>query len=87
MTPHLKVYLKHFDYKPGEFIPCEICNSQACDIHHVNGRLGDKNNVDNLMAVCRDCHNKIHNTILFSREQVQEIHNSFLRTNKLYLFR
>jgi hypothetical protein len=87
MTPHAKIYMKHFDYKSDEFIPCEICNNKSVDIHHIHGRGKDKNVIENLMALCRDCHNKIHNTSEYSKFQIQEIHNNFLITNKLYIFR
>lgn len=87
MTKHCKIYMNHFDYKADEFIPCEICNSRSVDIHHINGRGMGKNVIENLMSLCRICHNEIHNTVKFTRQQVQEIHNNFLTGNKLYFFR
>lgn len=49
-------------YTPGEFIPCEVCESKAVDIHHIEARgMGgsrDKDHVQNLMALCRDCHER-----------------------------
>jgi len=87
MTEHCKIYMKHFDYKGDEFIPCEICNNRSADIHHITGRGRDKNVIENLMGLCRTCHNEIHNTVKFNRQQVQEIHDNFLISNKIYLFR
>jgi 5-methylcytosine-specific restriction endonuclease McrA len=57
---HTKIYLNHFKYTIADFIPCEICGKQAIDIHHIKSRgIGgskDKDTIENLMAVCRDCH-------------------------------
>ena len=75
MKNHVKVYLNHFDLL-GEFIPCEICGSKAVDIHHVKGRGKGKDVIENLMALCRDCHNKAHSTI--SKNEVQDMHNKYL---------
>ena len=59
MKKHTKIYLKYFDYIGSEFIPCECCGSKAVDIHHIECRgMGgsEKDNINNLMAVCRKCH-------------------------------
>jgi len=51
-----------FGYDTGDFIPCECCGKKAVDINHINARgmggnpSGDKDHIENLMAVCRDCH-------------------------------
>jgi hypothetical protein len=62
MKAHTKIYLDYFEYTPDEFIPCEVCNSKAVDIHHIECRgMGGsklKNDIKNLMAVCRECHIK-----------------------------
>jgi len=45
----------------SDFIPCEMCGSEAVDIHHLQARkLGGSKCMDfveNLCALCRDCHN------------------------------
>lgn len=45
----------------SDFIPCEICEAPAVDIHHIHcrgmGGSKDKDVIENLMAVCRHCHN------------------------------
>ncbi|QDP57725.1 MAG: hypothetical protein Unbinned6486contig1001_40 [Prokaryotic dsDNA virus sp.] len=59
MRKHTKIYIKYFDYIADDFIPCEICNSKAVDIHHIKSRgMGgsNKDKIENLMAVCRKCH-------------------------------
>lgn len=64
MKPHVKIYHQHFGITPGDFIPCEIisCRNEATDIHHIKckGMGGSKKHdfIDNLMALCRDCHHK-----------------------------
>jgi 5-methylcytosine-specific restriction endonuclease McrA len=57
---HTKIYMAHFGYGPEEFIPCEVCGLRAVDIHHIEARgMGgskEKDNIQNLMALCRECH-------------------------------
>ncbi len=45
---------------------CEIggvgCTKKATDLHHLLGRIGKLlTDVNNFSAVCRNCHDKIHN--------------------------
>jgi hypothetical protein len=60
MRKHTQIYLQGMGYKNSDFIPCEVCGRQAVDIHHIKARgMGgskDKDEIDNLMAVCRSCH-------------------------------
>jgi len=60
MKSHTKIYFKYFGYDVTSFIPCEICQKMANDIHHIHARGmgGSKkmDNIENLMAVCRECH-------------------------------
>jgi 5-methylcytosine-specific restriction endonuclease McrA len=57
---HTKVYLKGMGYSTTDFIPCEVCQAQAQDIHHIEprGMGGSKiaDTIENLMALCRNCH-------------------------------
>jgi len=55
---------------------CEICigekkeKTQAEDIHHRQGRQHSKLNDSSLwLAVCRDCHNTIHNNPKWAYEK------------------
>ena len=61
MRKHTKVYLDYFGLH-GEFIPCEVCYKQANDIHHIKcrgaGGSKTKDFIENLMALCRSCHEK-----------------------------
>lgn len=62
MKKYTKTYLDSFRLDETDYIPCEACmTSQAVDIHHIISRKRDKelfNDVRNLMAVCRDCHQR-----------------------------
>lgn len=79
MKNHIKVYLNYFDYTTADFIPCENCNSKANDIHHLKFRsqLG-KDNIENLIALCRNCHNEAHNNKEFN-QKLKEVHENHIK--------
>jgi 5-methylcytosine-specific restriction endonuclease McrA len=80
MQEHVKVYFKYFGYVSQSEIACEVCGKQpANDIHHIHGRGKGKNFIENLCALCRDCHNKCHAEII-KKDQMQEIHNKLLNS-------
>ena len=60
MQKHTKLYLESMGYDISDYIPCEVCEAQAVDIHHIEARGmgGTKkpDTIDNLMALCRECH-------------------------------
>jgi len=60
MKNHTKVYLKEMGFSTTDWIPCEVCRATAVDIHHIESRGmgGSKtaDTIDNLMALCRECH-------------------------------
>lgn len=62
MKAHTKLYLLYFQLDESDFIECEMCGNKAVDIHHISSRkMGgqkDKDTIENLMALCRDCHVK-----------------------------
>ena len=62
MKNHTKIYLKEMNYHDTDWIPCEMCGQTAVDIHHIEARgMGgskDKDVIENLMALCRSCHNR-----------------------------
>ena len=63
MQKYIKNYMKHHGYSPGEYIPCEICQLAAVDIHHILYRSqGGSDDVDNLIGLCRSCHEEAHKT-------------------------
>jgi hypothetical protein len=60
MQKHTQIYLQGMGYKKTDFIPCEVCGSQAVDVHHIEARgMGGSKRADvihNLMGLCRKCH-------------------------------
>ena len=77
MKNHTKIYLKFFGFSTDEFIPCEVCQSRAVDIHHIEcrgmGSSKEKDTIENLMAVCRECHIKYGDKKIHI-EYLKEIH-------------
>jgi 5-methylcytosine-specific restriction endonuclease McrA len=62
MKKHVKIYLEYFT--DNTFIPCEVCGKNSVDIHHVKYKSrGGKDELSNLIALCRDCHTKAHNEV------------------------
>ena len=78
MKPHVKTYLDYFEYGIDDWIPCENCLNRAVDIHHLTFRpQGGTNDINNLVAVCRECYNKAHNDAGFN-EYLRIIHQKNL---------
>ena len=61
MRNHTKVYMTFFYLDESDFIGCEMCGTEAVDIHHIQARgiggIKCKDYIENLVALCRDCHN------------------------------
>ena len=71
MQNHTKVYMTFFNYEAGDFIPCEMCGSQAVDVHHLTkqskfGKKKEKDFIENLCGLCRDCHIKADSDGMFN---------------------
>ena len=71
LKKHTKVYMDFFDYGEQDFVMCEFCQqARAVDIHHLNSRkMGGsktKDYIENLMGLCRDCHNSAENDSSFN---------------------
>lgn len=81
MKKHTKIYMDYFGYAADEFIGCEICGMRAVDIHHIDARGmgGDRNKdtIDNLMAVCRRCHEKYGDKKEYI-ELLKQTHDKFI---------
>lgn len=68
----------------SDFIECEVCKGKAVDIHHIDcrgmGGSKEKDTIENLMALCRNCHN-----IFGDKKQwidfLIDIHNRKLQTS------
>lgn len=79
MQRHTKIYMDHFGYDTSDFIPCEVCEDKATDVHHIDARgmggdpKGKKDVIENLMALCRTCHNK-YGDITEMKPELRKIH-------------
>ena len=60
MKKYVKTYLDYFGYDQSSWIACEMCGQTAVDINHIDAKgMGGsklKDNIENLMAMCRKCH-------------------------------
>jgi len=69
MKKHVKNYHERAGISPGEWIGCEHraegCQNTAVDIHHVEfGRYARSDEAENLVALCRYCHDLAHGKII-----------------------
>ena len=49
---------------------CEVCmTAAATDVHHMDKRGKNLNEVGTWLAVCRPCHDKIHSNPSWAREK------------------
>lgn len=64
MKRHVKNYYKAHGLNTRDKPACEVCGKLADDIHHIKpkGMGGSKlkDNPENLIALCRDCHDMAH---------------------------
>jgi 5-methylcytosine-specific restriction endonuclease McrA len=64
MQKHTKIYLEFHGYQVQEDVVCEICSQPAIDIHHITAKgMGgnpEADCIENLIGLCRACHDKAH---------------------------
>lgn len=65
LKKHTKVYLSQMGYETCDWIPCEVCAAPQepgiGDVHHIDGRrIKNANHIDNLIFLCRYCHQQAH---------------------------
>jgi len=61
MQKYIKNYCKYHNICEQDVILCEVCGRIAVDIHHIKYRSqGGSDDVDNLIALCRKCHDLAH---------------------------
>lgn len=80
MQKHTQVYLNALGNP--DFIACEVCHKQANSTHHIfcrgmGGSTKRKDVVENLMAMCNDCHEKFGDKVQY--------YDLLLQTHKEYL--
>lgn len=68
MIAYKKKYLQFYGYGEQDFIICRGClKRRAVDIHHIKARsLGGSDEVINLIAVCRYCHDEADKDTVFN---------------------
>ena len=69
MVNHKKVYITFFNLDTCDHILCTNCGQVAVDIHHIYARgMGgsEKDYIENLVALCRICHNKAESSSSFN---------------------
>jgi len=78
MASYKKKYLKHFGYGEQDFVPSENSGKPAHDIHHLLFKsLGGTDDIENLMALTREEHDRAHNDPEYN-EYLKHIHHKRL---------
>jgi 5-methylcytosine-specific restriction endonuclease McrA len=70
MIKHKKVYITFFNLDTCDHILCTNCSKVAVDIHHIIPRgMGgsEKDYIENLVALCRSCHDKAESSSSFNK--------------------
>jgi len=82
---HVQIYLTGMNYDVTDYIPCEICNAKAVDIHHIDcrgmGGSSGKDTIENLMALCRSCHIKYGDKTKYM-QMIKDIHLNKIEKRK-----
>jgi hypothetical protein len=78
MKKHTKIYFQAMGISPVEFVGCEVCGRRAVDIHHIEprGMGGSKTRdvIENLMALCRECHHEADFGVELSKDFLKAVH-------------
>ena len=80
MQKHTKIYMNHWGYGEQDVILCENCGwKRAADCHHLLFKSqGGKDEIENLMALCRNCHVEAHRSPVYNKK-LKEKHLIYLR--------
>lgn len=82
MSPHRKVYSDFFHIGPQDQWRCEMCRMEPMDdVHHIVFRShGGNNEIENLIGLCRWCHNRAHGTMrpALAAEELTRTHLIFV---------
>jgi len=64
MREYKKDFIEHFGYGMQDYVPSEVSGLPAVDIHHVVFKSqGGTDEIDNLIALTREEHERAHNDI------------------------
>ena len=83
MQKHTKIYFDYFRYDTSDYISCEACDKyRAVDIHHIDARgMGGsktKDTIENLMALCRECH-ELYGDKKEWKDWLRNVHNNKIK--------
>ena len=74
MQNHTNVYYNFFELIESDFVACSNCGKIAQDIHHIQRRNKTKNDfIENLVALCRECHIKCDNPIFNQTVRIKHL--------------
>lgn len=75
MKRHTSLFLKHYSYVEQDCIICQYCEHRiAVDIHHIIFRSqGGKDEINNLIALCRTCHEAAHRKTISAKTLKERI--------------
>lgn len=77
MQKHVKIYMKHYGYGEQDIVLCQNCEAIAVDIHHITFRSqGGEDKIGNLIALCRNCHDKAHRRKISAETLYAKIENN-----------
>jgi len=73
MQKHTKIYFEYFGIGIDDYVQCEACDAaRASEVHHIDfKKMGgtsdpDIDRIENLVGVCRVCHNLCHSNKEFN---------------------
>lgn len=85
MQPHVKIYMDFFGYGEQDFIPSEMSNGRAVDVHHIYGRGKGKDIIENLIGLTRLEHDISHGKVkgwFFTKQDLVFAHKMFIMKMK-----
>lgn len=81
MKQYTRLFFQRYELLPHEVF-CALCGQQAVDLHHIIKKSKSKeriNDTDNLLPVCRKCHDDCERRRFSEEEQFE-----FLRKWRLF---
>ena len=87
MVNHKKIYCTFFNLNKGDRILCTNCGQDAVDIHHIIPRgMGgsERDYIENLVALCRKCHDKAESSHSFNTSvRIKHLNKILFKLNNL----
>lgn len=83
MVSYKAKYLNYFSHGEQDWVCCEVCKGTGVDVHHIKSRSqGGSDDIENLIALCRKCHNHAHSDkVRYDKEYFQKHHDKFILWN------